>query len=339
MIELGNKAVGLFEALLASLPCVDTGLRLFRAFPGGFMRRAICSANDRFFLLVMFTAAIGLDGRLIPDLAVRGIVLAACEAAIAVAVLLRAEALTPEARTTFYVAVRRFLEYMLHRVFRERQTSLWSLLKFHMLPHIVNWLPKGAPSCTNSGKFEAALRIYVSRIAKRASSNQNVLRDIARYVTQRAMFDLILSKGGGALAESLRGAASLPQRRRLLDRCTETPGGCLSKVVTAPASEYVRAIRDDWVNVPGNVGHVLGSTVDFSAARFFERVFHQDFTANIDLRAVVELDPLSERLRYHQLQWHPRLSAQILHSPNSPGSLLYFICPHLPQGVLATVSR
>ena len=56
--QKGYEAVGLFEARLSALPSFFTGYRLFRAYPGGCVRRAINSGNDNFYLVLMFIAAI-----------------------------------------------------------------------------------------------------------------------------------------------------------------------------------------------------------------------------------------------------------------------------------------
>ena len=296
--EAGNVAVGLFDARIAALPSHDTGLRLYRSAPRGFTSRPIHSGNDRFFAILMFVAAIGLDDRIIPPEDVRRVVLSSCEAAAVVAHLLRAEALTPAARTATYTAVRRFLTKLHLDAFKLRQLSSWEIIKFHMLLHIVNWLGRGAPASTNSSKFEATLRIYFSRILKRASANQDVMRDIANYVKLRTAFDLLQGQDGAA-AEALANAAVLPARRRLLQRCRSAE--FLLKPIPAPpaAGAYLTAIRADWANVPGNAGPVPGAAVDFSRARFFSRVFvdrlENQFAAIVDLRKILELNPRSER--------------------------------------------
>jgi len=299
--EAGNVAVGLFDARIAALPSHDTGLRLYRAAPRGFTSRPIHSGNDRFFAILMFVAAIGLDDRIIPAEDVRTVVLSSCEAAAVVAHLLRAEALTPAARTATYTAVRRFLMKLHLDAFRLRQLSSWEIIKFHMLLHIVNWLGRGAPASTNSSKFEATLRIYFSRILKRASANQNVMRDIANYIKLRTAFDLLQGQAGAA-SEALASAAVLPARRRLVQRCRSVAGGkFLIKPMPAPPAggAYLTAISADWANVPGNAGAVPGTAVDFSRARFFSRVFvnriENQFVAIVDLRKILELNPRSER--------------------------------------------
>ena len=167
--EKGYVAVGEFESRIGSLPAHNTGFRCFRRYKRGFTRKGIFSGTDRFFLTLTFSAAIGLDSQVIPDEKLRAEVLYACEAASVLALLLHASALTPEARQATYDATRRFLKVLKREPFLSRQTSRYEIVKFHLLMHIINWLDRGAPASANSSKFEAALRIFVARIAKLSS--------------------------------------------------------------------------------------------------------------------------------------------------------------------------
>lgn len=169
-----------------------------------------------------------------------------------------------------------------------------------VLQHIVNWLVHGAPAWTNSSKFEATLRIYISRILKCASSNHNVLRDIVSHLRLRTLFALLRSKGG-ALASALANAAVLPARRLLLARCAAVgQKSVLSEPLDErPGPAYISAIRSSWSSVPGNVGSVAGTLVNFERARFFGRAWisrlDEHFAAHINVRATVELNPASSR--------------------------------------------
>ncbi len=210
--EDGNAAVAHFEANIAAIPSFDTGFRLYRAYPGGYGLRTICNGNDRFFLLMMFIAAIGLNNTIIPNPLLRRVVLSALEAACVLGVLLRATALTVAGLSATYEAANRFMKLLLHDVFKVQQTSEWAIFKFHMLFHIINNLVRGAAGCMNSSKFEAALRIYMSRIAARSSSNHDILRDIARNYMNHIMTVLMIAKGGKAAA-ALASASAVPKKR------------------------------------------------------------------------------------------------------------------------------
>lgn len=147
--------------------------------------------------------------------------------------------------------------------FISQQTLGWALLKFRMLLWIVNGLTGGAPG-TNSAKFEAALRIYVTRILKRASGNHDCLCDVAEHYILRATLDRLRAVGG-PVAAALAKASKLPARCRLLNRCSELSGGAALSlpIVGAPPAAHVAAMSADWAAVSGNVGPVPGAAVDF----------------------------------------------------------------------------
>ena len=73
----------------------------------------------------------------------------------------------------------------MHDEFRSRQKSEWAIYKFHLLFHVTNWLScgRGAPGCTDSGAFEAALKLYMTSLASHASSHHDILRDIATHAS------------------------------------------------------------------------------------------------------------------------------------------------------------
>jgi hypothetical protein len=121
--QLGYDALGLFDSRISAFPSFDTGYRLYRSYPGGYLRRAICSGTDRLFLLLLFIPAIGFDDKVIRGANKRAIVLAAIEAACVLALLLRATALTAEGRMLLYTSARRFLELLVSEEFKERQKS------------------------------------------------------------------------------------------------------------------------------------------------------------------------------------------------------------------------
>ena len=136
--QQGYDAIGLFESRLSALPSFNTGYRLFRCYPGGYVRRAICNGNDRLFLLLMFIPAIGFNDDVIKGAALRAIVFSAIEAACVLALLLRSTALTAASRMLLFTAALKFLTAMLSPTFKERQKSGWALYKFHMLmPRII----------------------------------------------------------------------------------------------------------------------------------------------------------------------------------------------------------
>ena len=296
--ELGYRAAGEFDERIGAMPALDEGFRLFRNYAQGVGSRSICSGSDRFYLLRSFNFAIGLDAQIIPDPDTRAVVQSACEAALVLSHLLHAEALTPSARDATYHAARRLLKKLRLPAFLSRQKSRFEILKYRMLQWIVNKLTDGAPTSTNTSKFEAALRILVSRILKRASGNKDCLADVANHYIMRATFDRLRS-AGGPVADELARAAIIPARRRLLKRCDDLNGEAALSVRTSAPALGLAAIQADWSSVPGNAGPVPGSDVDFGRATFFERAWlarnEERFAAFVDVRTVVSLDPLSSR--------------------------------------------
>ena len=303
-MERGNLAAGQFDERIGALPAHDEGFRKYRQYAEGYTKRPLNSGNDNFYIICTFVWAIGLDDQLIPDPSLRAVVLASCEAATVLAHLLHAEALTREARTATYKATRRFLKKLLLPAFVDRQRSRWAILKFRMLLWIVNGLGGGSPTSTNSSKFEAALRIYVSRILKRASGNQDCLRDVVKHYLLRATMDR-LRGAGGPVAEALAQAAIVPARRKLLGRIGELNGtAALSMPMAEPPGgsdgAFLKAIRADWAAFPHHpgVGQADGG-VDFGRAKFFNRAWlpreEERFAAYLYLRRIVELNPLSLR--------------------------------------------
>jgi hypothetical protein len=300
--ELGYRAVGVMEARLASIPSFATGFRVYRAYPGGFVRRRIFSGNDRYFFIVMFAAAIGLDDSVIPDAELRASVLSGIEAAAVLAELLRAEALTHEGRMAVFLAVRTFLLLLVEPTgpFVNRQRSHYAIIKFHMMLHIVNWLSCGAPACTNTSKFEAALRILVTRIARRATNNHDLLQSITDHYTYLAALTLMKNKGGDA-GKDIAGA-SVPSRLRQRRRAIKSRNAVLVDVLdgsTAAKSKPVASILDtivrDWSMVEGNQGKVRGEVVDFAHKAVFYDSFRltnpkERFVALVHQHATVELD-------------------------------------------------
>lgn len=80
---------------------------------------------------MMFHCAIGFDGAVIPQQALRFAVLSAIEAAMVMMFLFRAEALTPAGRMAVFAAVKRFMGKMLQAPFKALQQSNWAIFKFH----------------------------------------------------------------------------------------------------------------------------------------------------------------------------------------------------------------
>lgn len=294
--QKGYDAICIFEARLSALPSFCTGYRLFRCYPGGCVRRAINSGNDAFFLLLLFAAAIGFDDKVIAKATVRVLVLAAIEAASILAFLLRAEALTPAGREAAYVAARRFLELLLHDEFRKRQKSEWAIFKFHMLLHLINWLSagRGAPACINSSAFEAALKLFVSSIAARSSSHQDLQRDIATNATTLAVTDLLRGAGGKA-AEVLSGAARVAVNRQTLDtsnRCREE----FVKAASRPAADVLGAVAADWEAAAADLGVAPGSSASIAPRAQWSQYARlarpeRRFVAPVGLGAIVALGP------------------------------------------------
>ena len=91
-----------------------------------------------------------------------------------------------------------------------------------MLLWIVNGLGGGSPTRINSSRSEAALRIYVGRILKRASGNVDCLRDIMKHTSCVPRWAAASEvQEGGPVATSHAEAAILLAHRRLLKRCGE----------------------------------------------------------------------------------------------------------------------
>ncbi len=224
--------------------------------------------------------------------------LSACEAAAELAELLKVEALTPEGQMDVYNATRRFLEALKSPEFENQQTSHWAILKFHMLLHIVNWLPHSAPACTNSSRFEAALAQKVTRIAKHASGHHNVLRDCATHDAKRLAHEILQARGGAA-AQSLALAARIPARRRLTAVCDAANNGPdVLKPVDRdelPGADVVAAVRGDWAAATGCDAATTAAADFEGSAEWFRtlllRNIEERFVAPVDVNEVVEVNP------------------------------------------------
>ena len=304
--EQGNEAVKRFEAFLASFPAHDTGYRLFRAFPGAFVRRAINSGNDLFFLLLLFIPAIGLGPQVIQDAAKRKVVLSALEAASILAFLLRAKVLSPSARWAAYKSARRFLELLKHDMFRTRQKSEWAIFKHHMLMHIINWLSSGraAPGYSNTSTLEAALGMYISRLAAKASSHHDLQRDIMTNYTNLVTTDLLVSAGGAA-ADALKDAYERPRRNQqtlnaAAGRCKEAFVKPCVQVprkkgeVGMPSVDVLHAVEHDWHSAapllgaaPGASDTLIARSTWYGYARVARPEWH--FNAPVRIGATVAL--------------------------------------------------
>ena len=299
--EKGYGALADFDARVASIPAFDSGYRLIiRGYPGGYVKRAINSGADRFYIICKFIAAIGLDSTIIPDGDLRAEVNSAVEAACVLAHLLKAEVLTPKGPTATYAAVRRYLTKMRMKPFKKQQQSHWAVIKFHLLMHIQNWLHRGAPAFTGSSKIEAALRILVTRVLKRASNI--VQRDIASGIIRRAVTAMIerhrLSQT--AAPSGAAASATLPARRVLLERTRVTPSACMVASDKQPsnASLLRKAVRVDWVNAfplsTAAAAAAVAQRVEWCSSIRISRP-QERFDAPLSSFDVIELDPTNPR--------------------------------------------
>ena len=296
--EAGNKAVGLFEARIASLPAFSEGFRTFLRFVSGYTRCPIFNGRDRFCLIVLFVAAIGFDADLIPSRRVRGDVLDACEKFAYFAHLLRGEALSPTRRVELYREARNVLCVLVSHEFKRRQKSQMALPKFRMLMYVVNAVVhdlRAAPACSDSGVFESALRMFVSRVASGASGQVDLLRGIADHDESRMALDLLRSKDADSpVARSI--AKSCESLRPVRSKLMQRSRAVLEKPLVRPLadSDIVRAISDGWARVPGNASGAPGSNVDWACARFFEEcnLYRPDhrFAAPVRMRQTVLID-------------------------------------------------
>ena len=272
------------------------------------MRRAINSGNDLFFLLVMFIAAIGLGSDIIRDEEQRKVVLSALEAGCVLAFLLRAQALTDIARAKMYKTTRRFLGLLKNPMFRTRQKSEWSIYKFHMLMHIINWtfVGRGAPGCTNSSTLEAALKMYISRIASHASAHQDIQKDIRTNYTNHAVYDLLKSAGGAA-AVALADAYERPMLNRQALHASGRARESFAKPcvdaaqpkkreVPKPSAEVIKAIEMDMVQNAGILG-IAPQAAPLATAQWFGCACisrpEEHFDAPVSLSATVALSSRS----------------------------------------------
>jgi len=302
--QRGYDAVALFEARLSALPAHNVGYRFYRAYPGGCVRRAINSGNDLFFLLLLFVAAIGFDDKVVKKKSVRVLILSAIEAAAVLAFLLRAEALTEAGRCEAFTAARRFLELLMHDEFRSRQKSEWAIYKFHLLFHIINWLSRGrgAPGCTDSGAFEAALKLYVTSLASHASSHHDIQRDIATHATDLVV-DTLLRAAGGPAADALNAAGTRPVRNRQTLDAAVGSREVFVKAAKKPAADVLVAIHDAWVGAAVDLGAAPGAAAAIATtAQWFqygrlsrpERRFH----APVGLGALVNYSAAADATCY-----------------------------------------
>lgn len=160
--------------------------------------------------------------------------------------------------------------------------------------HLINWLPRGAPAHTDSGKFEAALRIFIARIAQRASRNMNIVRDIVTNVINRAVAIQIHNAGGEA-AECYAGAHAKPARRAFLEIPRETPDYLWEPMKSAQTDDIIRAVESNWENMTGVHGK-RSDVVDVARnAEWFGSAFiwrpNEYYAASFKVGSVVELDP------------------------------------------------
>jgi hypothetical protein len=298
--EDGNRAVGRFEARIASIPAFNEGFRLFLQFPAGYTRCPIFNGRDRFCLIVIFVAAISFDDSIIPVAALRGTVLDACEKAAYLAHLLRAEAVPTARSVELYEEARGFLEVLRSAEFVRRQPSEFAIPKFRMLMYVINRVVKdkrAAPACSDSGVFESALRFLVSKVAHDASGNRDLLRDIADRDDSRMALDLLRSKKDVSdVAASIAAASSCPVRLDLMERCRRTRAVFEVPLKAQPAgdSDVAQAVRAAWERVPGNTSGVSGASVDWTRARYFEECHvhrtEERFAAPVHLRQTVLVD-------------------------------------------------
>jgi len=270
---------------------------------------------------MLFFTAVSFDRSIISDVAVKCAVLSAIETAMMLVTLFRAEALTPAGRMMLYTVARRFMEKMLLAPFKNLQVSGWALFKFHsawahggdariprqlprplctVLMHLVNALVRGAPASTNSGTFEAALRLFISRVAKRISNNHNLLRDAMKSAIHRAVGVLLRARGVQGAGRDA--TLSCPARRVLIE---QRSADYLQKPLkTAQAAELSRAVKLDWGNVAnlyGTGATMTSPTSNIAAinvrrqARWVEEAViwrpNCQFAGAIRKGSIIELDP------------------------------------------------
>ena len=297
--EDGNRAVGRFEARLACIPAFNEGFRMFLQFARGYIRCPMFNGRERFCLIVLFVAAIGLDKEIIPDDVIRRGVLDACETAAYLAHLLRAEALPTARSVQLYEEGRRFLSVLCSAEFRRRQVSQFAIPKFRLLMYVINQAvrdKRAAPACSDSGVFESALRFLVSRIAHEASGGRDLLRDIAEHDDSRMTLDLLRTKSDGSdVARSIAEGCPCPVRSELTDRCLRTRA-----VLEEPLkeslldSEVAQFVRAWWQRFFGDATGAMGSSVEGSRVRYFAvcHVYRAEdrFAAPVRLRQTVLLD-------------------------------------------------
>ena len=166
--------------------------------------------------------------------------------------------------------------------------------------HLVNALVRGAPAGTNSGTFEAALRLFISRVAKRISNNHNLLRDAMKSAIHRAVG--VLLRARGVQGAGTDGTHSGPARRVLIE---QRSADYLQKPLkTAQVAELIRAVKLDWSNVArlyGTGATMSSPTSNIAAinvrrqARWVEEavIWRPDcqFSGAIRKGSIIELDP------------------------------------------------